>query len=327
MKSLCHLHYVEPVQPPGQCCTSHLEILRCVALQFLLQETSLHAKICGLNYMFFSICRLIRVAYLNQIARDSTKSTASSKTPTDSHFPATLDVSCARISTKREQQTTINHVDYFGTRTEEDHFSEPSLLDPIDSVTHSDIITAGSDMVQQTIENGLPIDLHNCLETIFNEKINVFHATFSPGPAVKFPKLNFDLTLEARPCRRRLQNYSREQLAFLYDFVRKLAENDMAYSNPTLKSACTPLLVPEIGARCWFTVNLCPGNNSTMQHGCFMLNIDRNRSKLKKSTVFTNFDLPTGSSWFTPTRKSVNPSSHQMASFCQRESYMALLMQ
>ena len=64
----------------------------------------------------------------------------------------------------------------------------------------------------------------------------------------------------------RLRKYSQEQKEFMRDFVNDLVSNGLAYPNPTFKWACTPLLVPNPGARYRFTVDLQSVNVFTVRN-------------------------------------------------------------
>lgn len=89
----------------------------------------------------------------------------------------------------------------------------------------------------------------------------------------------------------RLRKYSADQRRFLFAFVKTLVKHGMAYSNPTSKWACAPLLVPDPGVEYRFTSDLRSVNVFTVKHKFPMPNIEHELDSLKTSMVFANVDM------------------------------------
>ena len=176
------------------------------------------------------------------------------------------------------------HVHYRAARTEDDPFPDPSLLDPVDSTQHDEVLEAIANMKHKAKRKGLTDEQSNTLDGIIDSHTNVFRTSFSSGPAAKFPPLKIDITADAKPVKVRLRNYSQDQREFLKELVDKLVRTGMAYPNPTSRWACAPLLVPKQGpTRFRFTVDLRPINTYTVKHQFPMPNLENELTKLGSS--------------------------------------------
>lgn len=120
-------------------------------------------------------------------------------------------------------------VNYFSVRTEADPFPDPSLLDPIDSEKHEDILQGVKDMKDTAKKNGLEPDSANSLERLINTNIDVFRNGFSSGPPSKIRPLRIELMPEAKKIRVHLLNYTQEQNEFLKSMVEDLIRHGMEY--------------------------------------------------------------------------------------------------
>lgn len=209
---------------------------------------------------------------------------------------------------RKEDRPRVN---FYTARTEEDPFPDPSLLDPIDSDQHGEIIAEIGNLKKIARDNGLPNQDANRLDKIIDENRDVFRTSFSSGPHAKLRPLRIDLTRDARPVKVRLRNYSKEQQDFLTDMTDKLVEHGMAYPNPTSAWACAPLLVPKDGpTKFRFTVDLRPVNRFTVKHQFPMPNIEHELGKLSGSRYFATFDLSHGY-W----QLELDPESRHLQSF------------
>lgn len=186
-------------------------------------------------------------------------------------------------------------VNYFCVREEEDPFPDASLLDPIDSDQHEDVIDATNGMVQTTIDSGFPNDKLPELRKNISDHTDIFRVSFSSGPPAQVPLLKIDLAPNATPVRVRLRNYSQEQRNFMPKMVSNLVKCSMVYLNPTSPWASAPLLVPKLGpAKFRFTVDLRPVNRFNIKHQFPMPIIEQELLKLADSTVYATFDLSHG---------------------------------
>lgn len=184
---------------------------------------------------------------------------------------------------------------YYMAQTEEDPFPDPSLLDPLDSEQHDDVLGAVHDMIERSKSNGLPDQYHDRLEKMVYSHLDVFRTGLSSGPAAKLPPLQIALTPDAKPVKVRLRNYSQEQREFLRTFVATLLEKGMVYRNPTAPWAAAPLLVPKPGpAKFRFTVDLRPVNKYTVKHQFPMPNVEQELTKLANAQHYATFDLSHG---------------------------------
>jgi hypothetical protein len=124
-------------------------------------------------------------------------------------------------------------INYYDVRQEEDPFPDSSLLDPMDSAQQDDIKEAADDMINQAIDNGLPLQHQPALRKTVLDHMDIFRKTFSSGPPAKVSPLKIDLLPHASPVRVRLRKYSQEQRKFLSSMVAQLVDCGMAYANPT----------------------------------------------------------------------------------------------
>lgn len=62
--------------------------------------------------------------------------------------------------------------DYYSVCNETDPFLDCSLLDPVDSHQHGDVVKAIQNMVDDAIDNGFPTDKLSKLRNIENKNIN-----------------------------------------------------------------------------------------------------------------------------------------------------------
>ena len=202
-------------------------------------------------------------------------------------------------------------VNYHTARTEEDHFVDPFLLDPLEIDQHQEIREAEKGLRQTIRNNGILAEDATAIDEVIEEHIDLFRTSFSSGPPAKVRPLRIELTPDARPVKVRLRNYSEEQREFLSDMVAKLVRNGMAFPNPTSAWACAPLLVPKPGpARFRFTVDLRPVNKFTVKHQYPVPNLDHELTKLGGSRYFATFDLSHGYWQFE-----LEPESRSLQSF------------
>ena len=116
---------------------------------------------------------------------------------------------------------------YYKARREQDPFPDPSLLDPIDSAQHSEIIEAMNMMKVDTRKNGLPDSEALHPDALIDSFADIFRISLSSRPPAKLRPLKIELLPGAKPVRVRLRNYTQEQREFLSDFVSRLQDAGM----------------------------------------------------------------------------------------------------
>lgn len=152
-------------------------------------------------------------------------------------------------------------VNYYDVRSEQDPFSNLSLLDSPNSAQPNEVEDEVSQIVQVAVSNGLRAEKVMNLKKIVTDHSDIFRTSLSSGPAADVDPLRIGLFPDAKLVKVRLRNYTQNQRNFLSDFVQKLVSFRMAYPNPSSPWSCAPLLVPKAGpSKFRFTVDLRPVN-------------------------------------------------------------------
>lgn len=113
-------------------------------------------------------------------------------------------ITCNEFPSVNTRQTSV---DYYHMCNEQEPFSDGSTSDQLDADQPDDIETSISDMLTESVENGLPPELYTELHDLFSGNTNVFRFPFSAPPA-KVEPLKIELTPDAKQVQVRLRNCS-----------------------------------------------------------------------------------------------------------------------
>ena len=202
-------------------------------------------------------------------------------------------------------------VNYHQARTESDFIYDPSLLEIIDESQVPDIKAGIKNMLTTAINNGIQLQHQDNLRRLTYSFIDIFRTAISATAPANLPPLKVELTPDAKPVRVRLRNYSPPQRQFLKEFVSKLIQAGMVYSNPTSPWAAAPVIVPKPNTTTFrFTVDLRPSNNYTIKYQYPMPNLEHDLLQLNNANCFAKFDL-SHAYWQLP----LDPGSQYTQSF------------
>ena len=150
--------------------------------------------------------------------------------PTLNRVGSVTRIIISRLNRMRESETGNGskgnsdrpRANYYRARTEEDPFSDPSVLDTVDSEQDEGVCQAVEEMQTAARNNGLPEMDGERIANLVSEHFNIFRTSFSSRPPAKIKLLQIELDLDARPKKARLRNYSQGHKAFLTEMVDKL---------------------------------------------------------------------------------------------------------
>lgn len=147
-------------------------------------------------------------------------------------------------------------------------------------------------MLEWANKNGFPEIDRECLLEIFFNRIELFQISVSSGPPAQLPtlRINPNYTYLANRMLASALLSSTTVTLTCYDHQDRVAR--MAYLNPSISWASTPLFVPEPGkARFRFTEDRRAVNLIRDPHQYSMLSLEIELSKLLDLTIFANLDL------------------------------------
>lgn len=111
---------------------------------------------------------------------------------------------------------------------------------------------------------------------------------------MRTPALKTRLRAVAKPVKYEICGYSQNQRKFLSNYVKKLLQRGVAFSNPNSNWVSAPFPVPKPETKLRFTVELRRANKFTNRHQFSMLPTEKELTKLNSSTVYVTFDLSHG---------------------------------
>lgn len=122
---------------------------------------------------------------------------------------------------------------FYSARNDSDSFPDPFLIYRIDSAQDEDVVDEIEQFINNFTKHRFRYDQHARHPEVLHGHVDIFHAELSyvPQASVSLPRI--DLVHDACPIEFRLQNYSKEQRAFLDDQMSKLEPSGMMYSNPS----------------------------------------------------------------------------------------------
>lgn len=184
------------------------------------------------------------------------------------------------ISTAQSAPFCRESADYTEIREEKDPFFDAFALNPVGDDQMGNVENSMQKMVEEAVSNGVPEDKKGVLSNILSKRIDTLRTFFIIECARKSRPIQIDLVVKAKPVCVSLRNYLQDQRKFLFHFVSQLVAAAMAYSNPSAKGTCAPLLVPKPGpSKYRFTVDLRPINRYTTKHQFPIPNLEQELTK------------------------------------------------
>ncbi|GMF60894.1 unnamed protein product [Phytophthora fragariaefolia] len=122
-------------------------------------------------------------------------------------------------------------------------FPVPQVGDPAAAVDQA--MSALREGIEDAKAKGVSIDFLDELQTILEEKVDVFRLALGGDPPVDMPPMRIKLKSEATPVRCRARRYSSARRKFLARHVKMLLDAGLCCRNPSSQWCSPPHIVPK----------------------------------------------------------------------------------